>query len=497
VAPSLVLVAPCRWRVGPTEVAFALIVTSLWLITASPASAAADAPSVSFKRDVAPILLKQCQTCHGPDKTKGTYRLDTFDRLGKAGSSGDPPIVAGRPDDSALYKLLVTHDADERMPQKSDPLPKEQVWAIRTWIAQGAKFDGPGPAAAIASYAQDAGAGAAAPAVYKRPVPITALAFAPDGSTLLANGFHELTRWNPTVGKLVGRTPLPVQRVQAIAVDATTGRVAVAGGTPGVNGELLLLDTDGKSVSRSLEKTADLMLSVRFSPDGKALAAGGSDGAVRVYDVASGKRLWKLEPHADWVTDLAFSPDGGLLVTASRDKSCRVFEVASAEAEASYQDHPEAVYAVAFAADGKTVFSAGRDRKLHMWSAVDGKAQSQTGGFGGDVLRLERTGTSLFSACEDGKLRTHATDQAAAPKPASNPATGSATRPADDKKKAEKPLPRLLVRKVDVSPDWVYSIAVSGPAGLVAAGAQDGTVGVWAIEDGKPVATFVAAPGKK
>lgn len=480
--------------------------------TVGPARAADRPPAspVSFKRDIAPILLKQCLACHGPDKAKGGYRLDTFERLAKPGSSGDPSLVAGKPDDAALFKLLVAADPDERMPQKADPLPKEQITTIRAWIVEGAKFDGPDPSAAVASYVQAAPAGGdVAPAVYKRPIPITALAFSPDGSTLLASGFHELTRWDPTTGKLVGRTPLPVQRVQAIAVDPASGRVAVVGGTPGVGGQLLLLEADGNVPPTSLEKTADMMLSVRFSPDGKVLAAGGSDGAVRVYDVASGRRLWKLEPHADWVTDLAFSSDGKLLVTASRDKSCRVFEVRSGEAEASYQDHPEAVYAVAFADDGKTVFSAGRDRKLHRWSAADGKPLGQTGGFGGDILRLEPAGTELLAACADGKVRTYATDQTAAPKPAAatQPAAATAatkptTKPADDKKptekkKADKPAPRLLVRTVDASTDWVYAVAASGRAGLAAAGSQDGTVAVWRLDDGRPVATFVAAPGRK
>src|SRR5690242_12117545 len=85
---------------------------------------------VSFRRDVAPILLSQCQSCHGPKKSKSGYRVDTFDRLMKPGKSKDAPIVAGQPDDSALFRLITSHDEDERMPQKADALPPQQVLVI-------------------------------------------------------------------------------------------------------------------------------------------------------------------------------------------------------------------------------------------------------------------------------------------------------------------------------------------------------------------------------
>src|SRR4051812_40759987 len=210
------------------------IFAALLLVPAvSRAEEARTNEKISFKRDVAPILLQQCQTCHGPDKTKGGYRLDSFDRLKKPGSSGDPSITDGKPDKSQLYLLLVSHDADERMPKKADPLPKAQTEIIRKWIDQGAAFDGPDPSAALASYV-DATRHDSAPAVYKRPIPITALAFTPGGEQLIASGYHELTRWDAKSGKLIARTPLPIERVQSIAINADGKRIAVAGGTPGV-----------------------------------------------------------------------------------------------------------------------------------------------------------------------------------------------------------------------------------------------------------------------
>ena len=42
---------------------------------------------VSFKRQIAPLLVRKCFACHGVDKTKGGYRLASYDQLLRAGDS--------------------------------------------------------------------------------------------------------------------------------------------------------------------------------------------------------------------------------------------------------------------------------------------------------------------------------------------------------------------------------------------------------------------------
>src|SRR5438094_2335723 len=87
------------------------------------------APStpVSFSRDLAPILAKKCVACHGAEKSKGHFRLDSFEWLMKAGESKSAPVVAGQPDQSELVRRLTTTDEDARMPQKDDPVPAAQT----------------------------------------------------------------------------------------------------------------------------------------------------------------------------------------------------------------------------------------------------------------------------------------------------------------------------------------------------------------------------------
>src|SRR5213082_2154623 len=95
-----------------------------------------DAPStpVSFSKDLAPILAKKCVACHGPEKSKGHFRLDSFDWLMKGGESKSASIVPGQPEQSELVRRLTTQDEDDRMPQKDEPLPSAQIALLERWI---------------------------------------------------------------------------------------------------------------------------------------------------------------------------------------------------------------------------------------------------------------------------------------------------------------------------------------------------------------------------
>jgi WD40 repeat protein len=66
---------------------------------------------------------------------------------------------------------------------------------------------------------------------------------------------------------------------------------------------------------------------VAFSPDGKILAAGSSDGSITLWDSASGDLLRSIPAHARAVTALEFSPDGHWLASGSLDASVRLWEV--------------------------------------------------------------------------------------------------------------------------------------------------------------------------
>lgn len=437
------------------------------LLACGPAVAGTDATglkAVSFQRQIAPILVEQCQSCHGPQKSKSNYRVDTFERLLKAGKSKDAPLVPKKPDDSPLFRLISSHDEDERMPQKADALPIEQVMLIRRWIEQGADFDGPDPTAPLASLIQDADE-PLAPAIYEKPMPITAIAFSPDGKQLAASGYHEITLWDASDGKLLGRIQKLPERIWGLSWSPDGQKLAAACGTPGKRGELRLCDPAGDAPGKVLERIADMMLAVRFSPDGTRLVAGGADNALRVYDVASGKRQLLIEQHADWVTDVAFSPDGSRVVSASRDKSARVFDARTGATEAAYLEHEEPVFGVAFSNDGKFIFSAGRDRKIHVWRAADAKRVGQIAVPDSDPFKLLASNGLLYCCSSGGVVYAYSQDT------------------------------RQPVCAFSRAPEWVYCLAMDPKHHRVAGGCYDGQVRLWDGESGKLQSQFLASPG--
>jgi hypothetical protein len=100
---------------------------------------------LEFNRDVRPILSNNCFLCHGPDKAarKGDLRLDNDLNAYDDREGGVRVIVPGKPDESELYKRLITHDAAKKMPpaKANKTVTDKEIAVIKTWIEQGGKYE--------------------------------------------------------------------------------------------------------------------------------------------------------------------------------------------------------------------------------------------------------------------------------------------------------------------------------------------------------------------
>lgn len=451
----------------------ALLILTITARADDPAAAKKDdakpAP-VSFIKDVAPILVRNCIACHNGRKAESKYVMTNFAALAKGGQSGEGiTLEPGKPDESKLVEVLKP-DGQPRMPYKLDPLPDEQIALIERWVAEGAKYDGGTPTEDWPTLLHKL-TPVTIPESYPIAVPITAVAFSPDGAEIATAGYHEVNLWKLADGTLGRRLQGLNERVYRIAYSPDGKWLATAGGDPGQAGSVKLWtaepDGGGKPV-RDLLESPDSVYAVAFSPDSKKLAAAGADRAIRIWEVESGKLLATIEDHADWIFDLAFSPDGKKLASASRDKTAKVFDVEKKEALVTFPGHAETVYCVSFTPDGTQVASGGGDNQIRIWKA-DGEAQQTAaiGGFGGAVFRIQyQPETKQLVACS-----------------------------------ADKTVRILNGNSIKTTlsghNDWVYAVALSKDGKTIASGSWDGEVRLWSFGDGKPQKTILAAPGLK
>jgi len=92
-----------------------------------------------FREKVAPVLERHCVGCHQGEKPKGGLSLATAEGLARGGETGQV-IVPGKPGDSLLVEMI--SGEKPAMPKQGRPLSKENVAAIRQWIADGAEWPG-------------------------------------------------------------------------------------------------------------------------------------------------------------------------------------------------------------------------------------------------------------------------------------------------------------------------------------------------------------------
>jgi hypothetical protein len=421
-----------------------------------------EARSVSFRGEIAPLLQRRCAACHCEDSAKGGYRLDTFQLLQKPGDGGDAPLVAGKAKDSALFKLLLARDPEDRMPQKADALPETEIALIGRWVDAGAAYDGGDPARPLAELVRETFL-RPAPLRYPRPVPITALAFSGDGKRLAVNGYREVMIWDPSAGTLVRRIGGMPERISSLAWHPKRNLLAVGGGTPGQWGSVALVDASHGYTIRYLCDLPEVVLSVAFNHDGDTLVAGCGDRTMRLFDVSSGKQKRVLRQHSDWVQAVAFNPKGTRLVSASRDRTARVFDTATWEFDATYQGHDTPVLAATFSADGSRIYTASRSGG-HVWHPEQANKRGDILGLSGEVRQFAAGSFGVAAGCSDGAVRIY---------------------------QGDGKLPWLTLTGHH---DAVQSLAVAPRSEWIASGGADGEVIIWSLDCATWVTRFTAAP---
>lgn len=163
---------------------------------------------------------------------------------------------------------------------------------------------------------------------------------------------------------------------------------------------------DGREVA-AIGDSANQILQMQMSSDGKKLLLAQSNGVARIVSVPGGQTLATMSGHAGSVWSAKFSRDEQMAVTASEDGTVRIWDAATGELKKSFDHAPTSVIDAGFSADGGKVFSIPYSNEAVVWDVKSGDKIQTLSGHTGPVLSaaFNSDGARLVTASDDATLR--------------------------------------------------------------------------------------------
>ncbi len=87
-----------------------------------------------YDKEVEPILDKYCFRCHGKEKVKGGFRLNTREGIFKGGDTG-PAVKLDKPEESLLLQAIQYKEGLEMPPNAK--LPAKEIETLTRWVKAG------------------------------------------------------------------------------------------------------------------------------------------------------------------------------------------------------------------------------------------------------------------------------------------------------------------------------------------------------------------------
>jgi WD40 repeat protein len=199
---------------------------------------------------------------------------------------------------------------------------------------------------------------------------VASVSYSPDGRRVVSGG-HDWTFkiWDAASAKLVRGFRQELQ-VMAVAF-SPDGRSVISDG--GGERALKLWDVGTGNLLRAFPGDPSYVLSIAFSRDGHSIVSGSSNNSVKLWDVATGKLRRTFEGHSDAVWAVAFSPDARSALSGSSDRTLKLWNVGSGDLLRTLNAHLGPVKSVAFAPNGINAASASLDGTVRLWSLAMGR----------------------------------------------------------------------------------------------------------------------------
>ncbi len=239
----------------------------------------------------------------------------------------------------------------------------------------------------------------------EHPLPVSyafAAAFSPDGKLLATSTNSEespITIWDARAGKRLYGLPKPKAFrnrnpwITALAFSPDGSRLAVGNaGTTGdqLNYAVVILDVRTWEEIRTLGPQQQAIWNLKYSPDGKLLAAAcgsylfrGRVGEVKVWDTGTGAERFRFWEGVSCAWEVAFSPDGQRLAAVTGRYSgatefpgeVKIWDLLVGEEVLTFTGPKVGAkyitpFGVAFSPDNKSLATAWSDGHVRVWGGI-------------------------------------------------------------------------------------------------------------------------------
>ena len=165
-------------------------------------------------------------------------------------------------------------------------------------------------------------------------------------------------------------------------------------------------DEQGFLIYSTLASHESAVTSIRFSPDGKLVAAASDDGTVRLWNPTSNDSFKLLKGHRASVADIRFSPDGTTMASASDDGTVKLWDLTSGQELRSLAVHQTGISTVGFLPDGESVIAIANNGTVKLWNLQNNALQSlESREQGLTTASFSLNGATLAFAYENGLVK--------------------------------------------------------------------------------------------